>query len=109
MLGESVLRTQSEARLSALVEHSRDVILVLGPDTAVEYVSPSIRAVLGYDAADFVGRRFVDDVIEEDQRSSSRRSAGCLRARRGPRRRSSFVFATAMVACCTRSVCSPTC
>ena len=32
-LTESVLRTQSEARLSALVQHSTDVILVLTPDT----------------------------------------------------------------------------
>ena len=34
------LRTQSEARLSALVQHSTDVILVITPDTIVEYAEP---------------------------------------------------------------------
>ena len=67
VLRESVLRAESEVRLSALVKHSSDVILVLASDTAVEYVSPSIRSVLGYEADDFVGRRLLDAVPEEDR------------------------------------------
>jgi diguanylate cyclase (GGDEF)-like protein/PAS domain S-box-containing protein len=67
VLGESVLRTQGEARLSALVQHSSDLILVLGSDTTVEYVSPSIYEFLGYEIADFVGRRFLDDVADQDR------------------------------------------
>jgi diguanylate cyclase (GGDEF)-like protein/PAS domain S-box-containing protein len=66
-LTENLLRTESEARLSALVQHSTDVILVLGSDTVVEYVSPSIRQILGYDAGDFVGRPLLDHVVEEDR------------------------------------------
>ncbi len=67
VLRESALRTESEVRLSALVQHSSDVILVLGSDTAAEYVSPSIRGVLGYEADDFVGRRLLDAVPDEDR------------------------------------------
>jgi diguanylate cyclase (GGDEF)-like protein/PAS domain S-box-containing protein len=67
VLRESVLRTESEVRLGALVQHSSDVIVVLAPDTAVEYVSPSVAQVLGYEVADFVGRRFLDHVPKEDQ------------------------------------------
>ncbi len=67
VLRESVLRSESETRLSALVQHSSDVIIVLASDLTVEYVSPSIRDVLGFDAADFVGRRLLDDVPEEDR------------------------------------------
>ncbi len=67
VLRESVLRTESEIRLSALVKHSSDVILVLASDTAVKYVSPSIRSVLGYEADDFVGRRLLEAVPEEDR------------------------------------------
>jgi diguanylate cyclase (GGDEF)-like protein/PAS domain S-box-containing protein len=67
VLQEIVLRTASEVRLSALVQHSSDVILLLSSDMAVEYASPSVRQVLGYDVAEFIGRRFVDAVPEEDQ------------------------------------------
>jgi diguanylate cyclase (GGDEF)-like protein/PAS domain S-box-containing protein len=66
-LRESALRTESEMRLSALVQHSSDVIMVLASDATVEYVSPSIRQVLGYAASDFVGRRLLDDVTEDDR------------------------------------------
>jgi diguanylate cyclase (GGDEF)-like protein/PAS domain S-box-containing protein len=66
-LAESVLQTRSEARLSALVQHSTDVILVLAPDTAIEYASASTRQILGYEPAHFVGRRLVDCVAEADR------------------------------------------
>jgi diguanylate cyclase (GGDEF)-like protein/PAS domain S-box-containing protein len=67
VLREDALRNESEVRLGALVQHSSDVIVVLTSDTAVDYVSPSVRQVLGYEVADFVGRRFLDDVHEEDR------------------------------------------
>ena len=66
-LTESVLRTQGEARLSALVQHSTDVILVIARDTTVEYASPSLDQILGYQAEDFVGQRLMGRVAEEDQ------------------------------------------
>jgi diguanylate cyclase (GGDEF)-like protein/PAS domain S-box-containing protein len=66
-LTETLVRTQSEARLSALVQHSTDVILVITPDTTVEYASPSIRQILGYEDGDFVGQRLLDYVGDEDQ------------------------------------------
>jgi diguanylate cyclase (GGDEF)-like protein/PAS domain S-box-containing protein len=66
-LAESVLRTESEARLSALVQHSTDVILVLAADTEVEYASPSIRAIFGYEPAGFVGQPLLSYVAEEDR------------------------------------------
>ncbi len=37
-----------EARYRALVENSRDLITILGPDLSIRYVSPSIRHMLGY-------------------------------------------------------------
>jgi diguanylate cyclase (GGDEF)-like protein/PAS domain S-box-containing protein len=77
-LRESVLRAEGEARLAALVEHSSDVILVLGSDTAVEYASPSVRPVLGYEDAGFVGRRFLNYVPEEDRTLVQSALAGLL-------------------------------
>ena len=66
-LTESGLRAEGEARLSALIEHSTDVILVLASDSAVEYVSPSVRQILGHDACDFVGERLLDHVADQDR------------------------------------------
>jgi diguanylate cyclase (GGDEF)-like protein/PAS domain S-box-containing protein len=66
-LTESMVRTQSEARLSALVQHSTDVILVITADTTVEYASPSIRQILGYEDVQFVGQRLSGYVADEDQ------------------------------------------
>ena len=66
-LTESALRTQSEAHLSALVQHSTDVILVITSDTTVKYASPSTRQILGYETSDFVGQRLLGYVAVEDQ------------------------------------------
>jgi diguanylate cyclase (GGDEF)-like protein/PAS domain S-box-containing protein len=66
-LTATAVRGVSEARLSALVQHSTDVILVLAPETTVEYVSPSIQQILGYDAADFVGQRLSDYIPQADR------------------------------------------
>ncbi len=83
LVKENMLRTESEVRLSALVQHSSDVILVLTSDTAVEYVSPSVRQVLGYDVAEFVGRRFLDDIPDADRALVVSALGGVLARRSG--------------------------
>ena len=109
-LAESVLRTESEARLSALVQHSTDVILVLAPDTTVEYASPSVqRRCSDTRPRTSSATGFWTTSPKRTGRCSSPRSRRCSRARRRPRRRSSFAFATATVACCTPSASSRTC
>jgi diguanylate cyclase (GGDEF)-like protein/PAS domain S-box-containing protein len=65
-LTETVLRSETEARFSALVQHSSDVIFVVDPDTTIQYVSPSVERVLSYDASDLVGRRLTDYVFADD-------------------------------------------
>jgi diguanylate cyclase (GGDEF)-like protein/PAS domain S-box-containing protein len=77
-LRESVLRTESEVRLGALVQHSSDVILVLAADTTVEYVSPSVRRVLGFDVADIVGRKLLVHVPAADRRLAEAALLGLL-------------------------------
>jgi diguanylate cyclase (GGDEF)-like protein/PAS domain S-box-containing protein len=66
-LTSSRLRTESEARLSTLVQHSTDVILVIAADMTVQYASPSVHRILGYDAADFVRRPLLDYIAEADR------------------------------------------
>jgi diguanylate cyclase (GGDEF)-like protein/PAS domain S-box-containing protein len=54
-LTAEIHRRSSEDRLSALVQHSSDVITVLDADGTVIYQSPSIEHVLGYAPEELVG------------------------------------------------------
>jgi diguanylate cyclase (GGDEF)-like protein/PAS domain S-box-containing protein len=54
-LTAEIHRRTSEDRLSALVQHSSDVITVLDADGTVVYQSPSIEHVLGYAPEELVG------------------------------------------------------
>ncbi len=56
----------SEARFRALVQHSSDVITIVGSDQRYLYVSPSVRAQFGYDPADVIGRRMQGFVHPDD-------------------------------------------
>jgi PAS domain S-box-containing protein len=65
-LAEQVLRRASEIRLTALVERSSDVIWVLGPNTVVHYVSPSVHGVLGRSVESLVGG-YLDELFSADE------------------------------------------
>jgi PAS domain S-box-containing protein len=58
----------SEQRFRALVEHSSDAIALLGRNLDVMYASPSTERLLGYGAADLVGRSFFEIVHPDDVR-----------------------------------------
>ena len=57
----------SEARFRALVQHSSDVVLLIGPDTTVRYVSPSILRVMGYQPDDLHLAPLLELVHPEDR------------------------------------------
>ncbi|HTZ08270.1 MAG TPA: EAL domain-containing protein [Acidimicrobiales bacterium] len=46
---------ESEQRFRALVQHASDVIIVVGPEGAISYVSPAFEAVLGYPPEESIG------------------------------------------------------
>ena len=66
-LGTAELRLR-EARFSALVEHSSDLITIVGEDSLIDYQSPSIHPALGWDAVDVEGTR-LDDLLHVEDRS----------------------------------------
>ncbi len=66
-LTEEVHRRSSEARFGSLIQHSSDLITVLGPDGEIAYQSPSIERVLGYSPDEVTGRRFADLVVPADR------------------------------------------
>ena len=56
----------SEQRFRALVQHGSDLITVIDPDGTIIYQSPSIERVLGYAAADIVGRKLTELTHPDD-------------------------------------------
>jgi diguanylate cyclase (GGDEF)-like protein/PAS domain S-box-containing protein len=54
---------RSEERFRALVQHTSDVIMVLGPDGYVSYTSPSLLRLLGYEELVHIGT----DILPDDQ------------------------------------------
>lgn len=73
---------QSEQRFRALVERSRDGILLLDDKGAIKYVSPSVRHILGYDPLAWTGRLIAelldphDHGILRERLSSAKRRPG---------------------------------
>ena len=58
---------QSEQQYRLLAEHSEDIISVHSLTTTIEYISPSVKTVLGYTPEEVTGRSIVDFVHPEDQ------------------------------------------
>jgi diguanylate cyclase (GGDEF)-like protein/PAS domain S-box-containing protein len=58
--------SRSEARLQALVEHSTDVVTVIGRDQLVTWQAPSLERVLGFQPEVLLGRRLGTIVHPDD-------------------------------------------
>jgi diguanylate cyclase (GGDEF)-like protein/PAS domain S-box-containing protein len=70
------VRTLSEQRgrdrLAAMVEHSSDVVMLADAAGLVNYASPGLRAMLGYDPESWSGRQLTDLVVA-GERDGARR------------------------------------
>jgi len=55
-----------ERRFRALIEHSSDVVSVIGIDARLIYVGPSVSRVLGYAPQDLEGRSILDLIHADD-------------------------------------------
>jgi diguanylate cyclase (GGDEF)-like protein/PAS domain S-box-containing protein len=60
------LERRSERRIRALVEHSSDVITVVGRDLVVRWQSPSVRRTLGHEPDAMLGRSLAGLVHPDD-------------------------------------------
>ena len=65
-LAEKIHLQRSEARFASLVQHSNDLITVVGSDATIVYQSPSSERVLGYPSRQLIGTRFDRLVVRED-------------------------------------------
>jgi diguanylate cyclase (GGDEF)-like protein/PAS domain S-box-containing protein len=84
---------QSEQRFRALVQHASDIIIVLGADGTIRYVSPAFESILGYPASEALGMSGVDLAHPRDldalraavERSAPNQSFGHAEVRLGTR------------------------
>ena len=58
---------ESEARFRALAENTSDLVCLHDPDGVYQYLSPSVRKLLGYEAAELVGAQPIERVHPEDR------------------------------------------
>jgi diguanylate cyclase (GGDEF)-like protein/PAS domain S-box-containing protein len=58
----------SEERFRALVQHASDVVTVVDPESAIEYISPSVLELLGRPPEAFLGTRVADHLHPGDFR-----------------------------------------
>ncbi|MDX6382577.1 MAG: two-component system, cell cycle sensor histidine kinase and response regulator CckA [Blastocatellia bacterium] len=65
LLQERAVR-QGEVRLQSLVQHSSDVISILGKDGTTLYISPSVERVFGYQPDALIGLKMKDFLFPED-------------------------------------------
>ncbi|GAA0209247.1 histidine kinase N-terminal 7TM domain-containing protein [Halobaculum roseum] len=82
-------RTEMQRRYRAYVEHSQDVVAVADADGVLEYISPAVESVLGYDPERLEGGVFTDYIHPDDRRSVAEPFAESL-GRPGERVRVSF-------------------
>jgi diguanylate cyclase (GGDEF)-like protein/PAS domain S-box-containing protein len=66
-LTEDLLRRRSEARFRSLIENSSDLVVVLGRDERVSFVSPASQKLLGQRDDHFVGKEPLQFVHPDDR------------------------------------------
>ena len=78
---EAALR-RSEEHFRSLIENALDLILVLGADGRLRYVSPSARRALRFEPDELAGREVLD-LVHADDHEGARRAVRQALARRG--------------------------
>jgi two-component system cell cycle sensor histidine kinase/response regulator CckA len=66
LLAEKAAR-ESEARLAALVQHSSDIITIIGREGATLYLSPCSERIFGYQARELLGTQLREHLHPEDR------------------------------------------
>ena len=58
---------ESEQQYRLLAEHSEDIISVHSPDSLIQYISPSVKTVLGYAPEEVLGHNIIEFVHPDDR------------------------------------------
>jgi PAS domain S-box-containing protein len=58
---------RSDERFRSMIEHAHDIVAIIRPDARLEYTSPAILRVLGYQVDELVGRSALEFIHSDDQ------------------------------------------
>ena len=58
---------RSDERFRSMIEHAHDIVAIIRPDARLEYTSPAILRVLGYQVDELVGRSALAFIHSDDQ------------------------------------------
>ena len=72
--GEKALR-QSEDYYRSLTENASEVVSILDPDGLIQYESPSVERVLGWQSDELVGQNALDFIHQDDRELARQRLA----------------------------------
>jgi PAS domain S-box-containing protein len=61
---------ESEERFRALIENSSEGITIMSADGTVQYMSPSIERIMGYEARELIGRSGFEFLHPEEQKTA---------------------------------------
>ncbi|MFT4688776.1 MAG: two-component system cell cycle sensor histidine kinase/response regulator CckA [Limisphaerales bacterium] len=75
---EGALR-QSEQRFRALIENSSDVITILDPEGRIQYVSPTVKRILGHAPDDLVDGSILNHILPSDREQFTNELAEWIR------------------------------
>jgi PAS domain S-box-containing protein len=64
------VREATEARYRLLADHSNDIITVFNLFGTIEYISPAVTKILGYDPGELIGRNVRDIIHPEDYQAT---------------------------------------
>jgi diguanylate cyclase (GGDEF)-like protein/PAS domain S-box-containing protein len=65
-LTERAVTERSEARMGSLIKNSSDVVCIVGADTVVHYVSPSLAQMFAHDPAELSGHALTEIIHPDD-------------------------------------------
>jgi PAS domain S-box-containing protein len=69
---------QSEEKFRALVQHARDLMVIVDKDGLIRYISPSAEEVWGYIGDGLLGRNFLELIHADDRDAEQALSAAVL-------------------------------
>jgi PAS domain S-box-containing protein len=68
-VGTELALRDSEARYRTLIENTHDIVTITDTGGRIQYQSPQLRRVLGYDPEEMIGRLALDFVHPDDRRA----------------------------------------
>lgn len=72
--------TQESNLFRTIVQNSSDIIAIIGADGKIEFISPSIKRILGANPKDLIGKKFIQFIHPDDAKSMGSLAAKVIKS-----------------------------